>query len=278
MGKLKPKFYDTPKGMILEKLTENKYMTYLNLKNSDKTLVKLTDQQFKRHTGELQKNFIIKYNSISKSYRIINSNLKNEYTKYLSNQRFNIFKLVIRHIKNRYRDKIFYKHISFIDRQIITQLNIQLSYKQNLKKRNYLQNNQFFLNSSELTDITKLLIKNAKYEIQIINYIVDDINITKELINTKNNNQEMDISIITNIKHSKYNKFHDKLRNNNINIFYNENIHAKFILVDHNFLIISSMNFTPHSVSGKSIESGIFTNDIDTIEKADLFFYEILEG
>ena len=49
-------------------------------------------------------------------------------------------------------------------------------------------------------------------------------------------------------------------------------------LAELNFLIISSMNFTPHSVSGKSIESGIFTNDIDTIEKADLFFYEILEG
>ena len=31
------------------------------------------------------------------------------------------------------------------------------------------------------------------------------------------------------------------------------------------------MNFTPHSVSGKSIESGIFTNDVDTIEKAVFF-------
>lgn len=87
----------------------------------------------------------------------------------------------------------------------------------------------------------------------------------------------MNIQIITNKSDDKYFEFHELLRSNNIDIFFDPNIHAKIVLIDFSYVIISSMNFTPYSISGKSVEAGILSTYYTICENASSFFNKLLE-
>jgi len=257
----KPLFSGSNKGIILETLAKSGEMTYKELKNSSIELQSLDDKQFKSHTQYLQKNYLIIYNKEKKKYWITNSNFLHDYTHYTDTKN----KSIIEKIAGFFYLKTFFKnHINKLNSELLLKLDADKYEK------------QYFLNKHEIIEITQFLIKNAKYEIRIVNFIIDEIDITRELITSKNNNPEINIQIITNKDDDKYFKFHDLLRNNNIDVFIENTIHAKILIIDFSYIIISSMNFTPYSISGKSIEAGILSTSKTISNKAIKFFEELL--
>jgi len=88
----------------------------------------------------------------------------------------------------------------------------------------------------------------------------------------------VDVKVITRPPKDRYpdklvrkQEYHQKLKNEGISLVYDENVHAKLIVVDNAVAISSSMNFFPESSAGVSWEAGLISIDpqvVDSIVKS----------
>ena len=70
-------------------------------------------------------------------------------------------------------------------------------------------------------------------------------------------------------------EYHQSLKSNGLNLYYNNRVHAKMIIIDKIVGIVSSMNFFSDSSSGKSWESGIVTTQDDAIQDMILAYEKL---
>jgi len=66
---------------------------------------------------------------------------------------------------------------------------------------------------------------------------------------------------------SRKRRYHYSLVKSGVKVHYNEHVHSKIIGIDDRLAIISSMNFTPTSTRGASLEAGLVTWEKNNIEK-----------
>jgi phosphatidylserine/phosphatidylglycerophosphate/cardiolipin synthase-like enzyme len=62
-------------------------------------------------------------------------------------------------------------------------------------------------------------------------------------------------------------RYHYSLVKAGVKVSYNEHIHSKIIGIDNRLAIITSMNFTPTSPIGASLEAGLVTWEKNNVEK-----------
>ncbi len=123
---------------------------------------------------------------------------------------------------------------------------------------------QCFLERRHLDDFSKELISHASSEVLVANPFIQDCDLSNTLQKAKKNGTE--VQIITRQPEDKYpdylekkKRYLQKLESRGIEIFYNQKVHAKLIVVDRMVAIVSSMNFYAESSAGVSWEAGLVT-------------------
>jgi len=145
-----------------------------------------------------------------------------------------------------------------------------------------LEFHHFFLDGSNLFELTRRLLEHATKSIQVINPYVDEATLGRTLRSAAK--KGVDVHLITRqpIENPQRWGFHKTLVHENVHLYYSgkENIaggvHSKLLIVDDEVVIVSSMNFTSHSES-YNFETGIITVDRATIESAKESFISIRE-
>lgn len=144
-----------------------------------------------------------------------------------------------------------------------------------------LHNKHFFLQGELLTEFTNGLLKFSRENVIVINPFVDICSTTRilsararALILNGVKTHAVTTHIVTRSPeadsrdYSRKRKiaWHKELADNGVDLYYNDLVHAKIILIDDVVAINSSMNLISASVGSQSWESGIITFDENVIK------------
>lgn len=147
-----------------------------------------------------------------------------------------------------------------------------------------LEKGHFFLQGWRLDNFIKQIIDKAEKEIFVVNPYVELCDLSKLLgkasanrivvkLLTKNpETEDNNYSII------RKKKCHDTLKKSGVDIFYNDYVHAKIIVVDRLVGVVSSMNFISTSSAGKSWEAGIVTIEQEVVKSITKSILEQLKN
>jgi len=142
-----------------------------------------------------------------------------------------------------------------------------------------MENKHFFLSGMDLDDFTKQLIRMAKSSILIANPFIESCYLTDALINSAQSSTK--IEIVTRYpkpKETKKAECHKKLKQANIHLRYDNQIHSKIIVVDNSIAVVSSMNFYSGSSGGASKEAGMVSMDEQVVESAAKYIKKLIEA
>jgi len=121
------------------------------------------------------------------------------------------------------------------------------------KRLNFsLVHKHFFLAGRYLDDFSKDLISYAKSKALVVAPFVYSCHLSETM--REASKRGVKVRLITRPPRKQY---HESLKRDNVIIRYDENVHAKIIVVDHEVAIVSSMNFFTDSSGGKSWEAGL---------------------
>ena len=131
-----------------------------------------------------------------------------------------------------------------------------------------LEHEHFFLVGRHLNDLSGQLISDAKNEVLIVNPFIQDCDLSKTLEDAHNNGAK--VTVVTQPPDGPYLKerqeYHQRLKEEGINLIYNKQVHAKLIVVDNSIAIVSSMNFYVGSTGGRTWEAGLITTENKTVK------------
>jgi phosphatidylserine/phosphatidylglycerophosphate/cardiolipin synthase-like enzyme len=135
-----------------------------------------------------------------------------------------------------------------------------------------IENRHFFLQGRFLDDFSKDLISQAQNEVVVINPFVDCCHLSNAL--SEISKHEVTVKLVTRdpeknplerfLEEKK--EYHTSLKNDGVDISYNNTIHAKIIIVDNKAAIISSMNFQSSSSGGRTWEAGVVSFDENVVK------------
>jgi len=135
------------------------------------------------------------------------------------------------------------------------------------------ENMHFFLQGRLLDDFSKDLICNAEKEVLAVNPYVDCCNLSDALKEACR--KKIKVKLITRDPENPQDhvffpeekkEYHNSLKEDGVEIIYENKIHAKIVLVDKKVAIISSMNFQSSSSGGRTWEAGIISFDQKVVE------------
>jgi phosphatidylserine/phosphatidylglycerophosphate/cardiolipin synthase-like enzyme len=131
------------------------------------------------------------------------------------------------------------------------------------------EHGHFFLEGRHLDAFSKGLIADAKREVLVVNPFIEKCDLSDTLREARK--QGLEVKVLTrppDDKNEQYRqkrmKYHSTLKDEGIKLFYNQETHAKLIVVDRSAAVASSMNFYSGSSAGKSWEAGLISIE-DTV-------------
>lgn len=259
-----PKYWGTIKGQILniivnEFVTQEEglhYYTHLPLEIIKQTIKELMQ------TGELS------YNSYGELW--VQYSLYKEYEEYGF---------------QKISDEVLKYHPLVSDTKKLDIIEWIYQWKEKNDPSISLDNKHFFVEGDLLTEITNGLLKNiAQENVIIVNPFVDVCSTTRILSVLKMNGVNVDIITrnpeTDDHQYSKDRKkeCHKDLLKNGVNLFYNNYVHAKMVLIDNRIAINSSMNLTGTSVGSQSWETGVITYDENNIQSISKSLLSLLRS
>jgi len=128
----------------------------------------------------------------------------------------------------------------------------------------------FYLQGDSLDDLSKYIISNAEYRVVVSNPYVEKCSLSDTLIEARK--KEVNVLLLTRPIYSKdryYREkraYHESLKSSNVTMAYHDNIHAKMVIVDECVAIVSSLNFTSSSSSGRAWEAGMVSIGPDVVK------------
>ncbi len=140
----------------------------------------------------------------------------------------------------------------------------------------------FFLEGMELDDLSKLLICHSTREVLVVNPYVEQC----DLSNTLRDHVNKNVRVVVVTRPPKQDdsqslerkrKYHEILSKEGVDLVYNENVHAKLIVVDRTVAIVSSMNFYSGSSAGASWEAGLVSTDNSVVDSVTNYILELKE-
>jgi phosphatidylserine/phosphatidylglycerophosphate/cardiolipin synthase-like enzyme len=132
-----------------------------------------------------------------------------------------------------------------------------------------LDKDHFFLDGRRLDSFTKWVIDRADSEVVVVNPFVKECDLSQQLIESRI--RGLRVLLVTRPPEESARRCHLKMKENNVVIHYDSDVHAKVVVVDGAVAVVSSMNFVSESSAGQSWEAGIVTTDprvIASIDKA----------
>lgn len=112
----------------------------------------------------------------------------------------------------------------------------------------------FFLEGTYIDDLSKDLIRQVKREVLLVNPFVEQCHLSNTLLDAIANNAK--VIVVTCPIHEKdtYHKekqaYHDYLRDEGVQFYYDRHIRAKLLVIDQRIAVISSLNFIVTSTGG----------------------------
>jgi len=140
----------------------------------------------------------------------------------------------------------------------------------------------FYLQGDSLDNFSKYIIINAQSSVLVSNPFVERCALSDTLIEARTVDKH--VLLLTRPIHSKdryYSSkkdYHELIKSANVVLAYNENIHAKIIVVDGCVAVISSLNFISTSSPGKTWEAGIVSFDPNVVKKVNDSLDSILKS
>lgn len=123
----------------------------------------------------------------------------------------------------------------------------------------------FFVEGDDLDRLSKDMINYSKNSVVVVNPYVEKCNLSDKLKEVCNSNRNV-LMITRSPSLDKPGKgrdqkraYHRALVQSGVQIFYNDYVHAKLLLIDSLVAFVSSMNFTSSSSGGKAWEAGVVT-------------------
>lgn len=126
------------------------------------------------------------------------------------------------------------------------------------------ESSQLYLTDDLLDRLSKDLITQAKTQVQVVNPFVDKCTLSDKLREAA---KTAKVQLVTRPPDQYKQKYHITLQKSNIQLFYNDSVHAKLVTIDHTAAIVSSMNLYSGSSAGKSWEAGIITHHQPTVNQ-----------
>jgi len=134
------------------------------------------------------------------------------------------------------------------------------------KLTSLLVDNHLFLDGSNLDELSKHVLRESKAEIIVVNPFVKWCDLSESLRSPAKSN--VNVKLLTRpSKDEKIEEYHKSLTKAGIQIYQNDIVHAKIIVVDRGIVIISSMNFYASSSGGGSWEAGLVSISPSVIEE-----------
>ncbi|MFH2111241.1 MAG: phospholipase D-like domain-containing protein [Candidatus Bathyarchaeota archaeon] len=128
-----------------------------------------------------------------------------------------------------------------------------------------LEKEHFFLEGHYLDTFTKYIITHAFNTIIVVNPFIDRSMPTKLLTTARRNGRT--VVVVTRSSSGPYvKKLHEWLLKEGIKILYENNLHAKIVIIDDLLAVVSSMNFQQNATAGITWEAGIVTMNKETVD------------
>ena len=109
------------------------------------------------------------------------------------------------------------------------------------------------------------MIAESKERVVVVNPFIEKCPLSDMLIESNNSKE---VNLLTRMPDNlRKRRYHNSLVKSGVKVHYNEHVHSKIIGVDERLAIISSMNFTPTSTKGTTLEAGLVTWEKNNVEK-----------
>lgn len=252
--KARPTYYGSWKGRIIEAIVRNGQLKWGELVE----LTGLDENSLKKALAELFDSSQIEKNE--GRYRV-SYELYEEYSDFLGKQKSSGESYTA-----EARPKITQSHPELRKTEIIDWIN---RWKEVEKISFSIGPKHFFLEDRHLDSFSKGLICESKSEVLVVNPFIEKCDLSETLREAKARGIEVKALTRppddTNEQHRKRREeYHSILREEGIRLYYNNEAHAKLVVVDRAAAIVSSMNFYSGSSGGRSWEAG-FVSLEDTV-------------
>jgi phosphatidylserine/phosphatidylglycerophosphate/cardiolipin synthase-like enzyme len=122
----------------------------------------------------------------------------------------------------------------------------------------------FFIEGDALDRLSKDVIENSKKRVVVVNPYVDKCSLSDKLRDVCSSREVFLITRSPDLERAGHGReqkraYHRGLTQSGVQIFYNDYVHAKLLVVDDVVALVSSMNFISSSSGGKSWEAGLVT-------------------
>ena len=140
----------------------------------------------------------------------------------------------------------------------------------------------FYLQGDLLDDFSKYIVSNAKSTVVVSNPFVERCSLSDSLI--ESSKKGIKVTLVTRPIYSndryygEKTDYHESLKASNVMIAYHDTVHAKIIIVDNCIAVISSLNFTSSSSSGRAWEAGIVSIEPSVVNNVGTSLDSILES
>jgi phosphatidylserine/phosphatidylglycerophosphate/cardiolipin synthase-like enzyme len=142
-----------------------------------------------------------------------------------------------------------------------------------------LESKHFFLEGEYLDELARVLIGKANHQILVTNPFIDSCHFTKSLENAVL--RKISVKVVArrpkdNIDDTTKRECQTNLRKVGIQIHYDNQIHAKIVVIDNIVAIVSSMNLYSASSGGFTKEAGIVSIDEKVVASVSKYIIDIL--
>gem|GEM_PF-1805630 len=266
-----PKYLDTWQGKVIKSLVlhGNEPVSFNKLMEE----TGLPAKGLLRALAPLRQNNVIRYEG--KNYFLANEEIRQQWTKYLAinitpNARQNtqqitvpINQAAVKPPQNQVND--------------LVQWIIQWREMRNLTFP--IDTQHFFLEGEYLDELARVLIGKAQHQILVTNPFIDSCHLTKNLENAVL--RKISVKAVArrpkdNVEDTTKRECQASLRKAGMLIHYDNQIHAKIIVIDNKVAIVSSMNLYSASSGGFTKEAGIVSIEDKVVTSVSKYIIDIL--
>jgi hypothetical protein len=266
-----PKYWDSWQGKVIkvlilhgrEPVSFNKLMEETGFHS----------QGLLRALAPLRQNNVIKYEG--KNYILVDEEIRQEWTKFLAiNSSPESGQKTQQNTKETKQDNPTVSANKEVD---LIQCIIQWREMRNLNFP--LESKHFFLEGEYLDELARVLIGKAQHQILVTNPFIDSCHLTKNLENAVL--RKISVKVVArrpkeNMDDVTKRECQTALKKAGMLIHYDNQIHAKIIIIDNKVAIVSSMNLYSASSGGFTKEAGIVSIDEKVVASVSKYIIDIL--
>jgi len=261
------KYLGTIKGQILKAIAVDELYQWSDIRDS----LGFTNEQFKPYMKELEKEGLIEDRGGFK----VEYNLWLQYKAHFGDD-WAKRKLV--EIEDERKREEEFLRLSAERKRIERENHLKRRFQEYIKFMNIdvkPESSHLFLKGDQLDSLIRVLMPISKKEILVVNPYVEKSALCDLLI--QGIGKGIDVQLVTRSpeKDNFYGRrqnakkvYHKTLIESGVQVFYNDDIHAKLFILDKQVLAISSMNLYSESIAGKLWEAGMASTDQSNIKLA----------